>query len=152
MKKLLVLGAGTAGTMVVNKLRHRLDADEWKITVVDQNPTHYYQPGFLFIPFGMYGRHDVVKPKRDFIPPSVEMIQAEIEEIEADNNRVKIEGDRWLDYDFLVIATGTNIAPEETPGLEALGDEGPDNVHTFYTLEGAMKLEKQLRTFKGGNW
>ena len=150
MKKLLVLGAGTAGTMVVNKLRHRLDADEWQITVVDQNPTHYYQPGFLFIPFGMYGRHDVVKPKRDFIPPGVDMIQAEIEEIEADNNRVKIEGDRRLDYDFLVVATGTHIAPEETPGLEALGDEGPDNVHTFYTLEGAMKLEKQLRTFRGG--
>jgi sulfide:quinone oxidoreductase len=150
MKKLLVLGAGTAGTMVVNKLRHRLDTDEWQITVVDQNPTHYYQPGFLFIPFGMYGRHDVVKPKRDFIPAGVEMIQAEIEEIEADNNRVRIEGDRWLDYDFLVIASGTHIVPDETPGLEALGDEGPDNVHTFYTLEGAMKLEKHLRTFRGG--
>jgi len=150
MKKLLVLGAGTAGTMAVNKLRHRLDADEWQITVIDQDATHYYQPGFLFIPFGMYGRHDVVKPKRDFIPPGVEMIQAEIEEIEADHNRVKIEGDRWLDYDFLVIATGTHIAPDETPGLEALGDEGPDNVHTFYTLDGAMKLEKYLRTFRGG--
>ena len=150
MKKLLVLGAGTAGTMVVNKLRHRLDTEEWQITVVDQDPTHYYQPGFLFIPFGMYGRHDVVKPKRDFIPPGVNMIQAKIEEIEADNNRVKIEDDRWLNYDFLVIATGTHIAPDETPGLEALGEEGPDNVHTFYTLDGAMKLEKHLRSFRGG--
>ncbi len=150
MKKLLVLGAGTAGTMVVNKLRHRLDADDWQITIVDQDPTHYYQPGFLFIPFGMYARHDVVKPKRDFIPPGVDMIQADIEEIEADKNRVKIDGDRWLQYDFLVIATGTHLAPDETPGLEALGDEGPDNIHTFYTLDGAMKLEKYLRTFQGG--
>ncbi len=39
MKKLLVLGAGTAGTMVVNKLRRVLDADEWKITIVDQHET-----------------------------------------------------------------------------------------------------------------
>ncbi len=63
MKQLLVLGAGTAGTMVVNKLRPLLDADEWKITIVDQHETHYYQPGFLFIPFGMYSKSDVVKPK-----------------------------------------------------------------------------------------
>ena len=61
MRKLLVLGAGTAGTMVVNKMVHHLDPDEWQITIVDQDTTHYYQPGFLFIPFGMYGRNDVIK-------------------------------------------------------------------------------------------
>ena len=54
MKKLLVLGAGTAGTMIVNRLNRLLDQDEWKITIVDQHEMHYYQPGFLFIPFGMY--------------------------------------------------------------------------------------------------
>ena len=55
MKKLLILGAGTAGTIVANKLSHVLSRDEWNITIVDQNETHYYQPGFLFIPFGIYG-------------------------------------------------------------------------------------------------
>jgi len=65
MRKLLVLGAGTAGTMVVNKMIHHLNSDEWDITIVDQDETHYYQPGFLFIPFGIYGRNDVIKPKRD---------------------------------------------------------------------------------------
>ena len=74
MKKLLVLGAGTAGTMVVNRLRPRLDADEWKITVVDQSHTHYYQPGFLFIPFGIYGAKDVDRPRRDFIAPGIETV------------------------------------------------------------------------------
>ena len=69
MKSLLILGAGTAGTMVANKMRRLLDNDEWRITIVDQHETHYYQPGFLFIPFGMYSKNDVVKPKRDFIPP-----------------------------------------------------------------------------------
>ncbi len=63
MKTLLILGAGTAGTMVANKMAHQLDPDEWKIVIVDQNETHYYQPGFLFIPFGIYGPTDVVKPK-----------------------------------------------------------------------------------------
>ncbi len=54
MRTLLVLGAGTAGTMTANKLRHRLTADEWKITVVDQDDEHHYQPGYLFLPFGGY--------------------------------------------------------------------------------------------------
>jgi len=54
MKKLLVLGAGAAGTMVVNKLRKKLPKDEWEITVIDQETEHIYQPGLLLMPFGMY--------------------------------------------------------------------------------------------------
>ena len=65
MKKLLILGAGTAGTMMANKMRKHLERDEWDITIVDQFKTHYYQPGFLFIPFGMYTKNDVIKPKSD---------------------------------------------------------------------------------------
>jgi sulfide:quinone oxidoreductase len=150
MKKLLVLGAGTAGTMVVNKMAHHLDPDEWEITIVDQDTTHYYQPGFLFIPFGMYGRNDVTKPKRDYIPGGVTMIVSEIEVIEPDSNRVKIaKGDRWLEYDYLVIATGTHPRLDQTPGL-LQDDKMPDNVHTFYTIDGAVNLAKYLRSWEGG--
>ena len=150
MKKLLVLGAGTAGTMVANKLVHHLDSDEWKITLVDQEETHYYQPGFLFIPFGIYGENDVVKPKRDFVPPGVEMIVSEIERIEPEKNRVRIAKDnRYLNYDFLVIATGTHINPSETPGL--LEHEWRKSIYDFYTYEGAKALSRHLRTWKGGH-
>jgi len=149
MKKLLVLGAGTAGTMVVNKLSHLLDQDEWKITIVDQDETHYYQPGFLFIPFGIYGRNDVIKPKRDFIPPGVEMIVSEIEMIEPEHNRVRIAKDnRYLNYDFLIIATGTHTVPEETPGLAE--DEWRRTIHDFYTFDGAVTLARHLRNWPGG--
>lgn len=89
MKKLLILGAGTAGTMVANRMHRLLDENEWQITIVDQHATHYYQPGFLFIPFGVYQRQDVVKPKRDFIPPGVELILSPVELIEPEQNRVK---------------------------------------------------------------
>jgi sulfide:quinone oxidoreductase len=149
MKKLLILGAGTAGTMVANKLRHVLSRDEWKITIVDQNEVHYYQPGFLFIPFGIYGENDVIKPKRDFVPPGVEMIVSEIELIEPEENRVRIAKDnRVLHYDFLVIATGTHTRPDETPGLTE--GEWRNSIHDFYTYEGAIALAKKLRTWEGG--
>ncbi len=149
MKKLVVLGAGTAGTMVVNKLSHVLDRDEWKITIVDQDETHYYQPGFLFIPFGIYGQNDVIKPKRDFIPPGVEMIVSEIEMIEPEHNRVRLAKDnRYLNYDFLIIATGTHPRPDETPGLQ--DGEWRKSIHDFYTYEGAVALAKHLRHWQGG--
>jgi len=95
MKKLLILGAGTAGTMVANRLSRLLDSDEWRITIVDQSEKHYYQPGFLFIPFGMYSKHDVIKPKRDFIPAGVELIMSPIESIEPENNCVKLACHRY---------------------------------------------------------
>ncbi len=149
MKQLLILGAGTAGTMVANRLNHLLDSDEWKITIVDQHETHYYQPGFLFIPFGMYSKNDVMKPKRDFIPAGVEMIMSPIELIEPEHNRVRIQKDgRYLNYDFLVIATGTGTRPEETPGLAE--HEWYNSIYDFYTIEGALALAKHLRTWQGG--
>jgi sulfide:quinone oxidoreductase len=134
MKQLRVIGAGTAGTMVVNRLRRLLDTDEWKIVIVDPVETHYYQPGFLFIPFGMYSKNDVVKPKRDFIPPGVEVIKAAADVIEPDQNRLKLVDGRVLNYDFLVIATGTQTRPEETPGVQ--GPEWYQSIYDFYTIEG----------------
>ena len=90
MKRLLILGAGTAGTMMANKLRKALPNEEWDINIVDQHKTHYYQPGFLFIPFGIYNREDVLKPKTDFIPAGVNMIFSAIDRIDAKQNQVNV--------------------------------------------------------------
>ncbi|MEN8172399.1 MAG: FAD/NAD(P)-binding oxidoreductase [Chloroflexota bacterium] len=149
MKTMLILGAGTGGTMVANKMVENLDMNEWRIVIVDRFETHYYQPGFLFIPFGIYGPDDVVKPKRDFIPRSVEYITSDIELIEPDKNRVLLTVDkRVIKYDYLVIATGTQIHPEETEGLKE--DGWHKNIFDFYTIEGATALSKFLKFWKGG--
>lgn len=149
MKRLLILGAGTAGTMVANRMAHELDPDEWKITIVDQDETHYYQPGFLFMPFGIYNKKDVIKPKRNYLPMGVEAIFSPIEMIEPEQNRVRIHQDgRYLPYDYLIIATGSRINPEETPGL--LEHEWRKSIFDFYTVDGAAALQKQLRTWQGG--
>jgi sulfide:quinone oxidoreductase len=149
MKNLVILGAGTAGTTVVNRLKRLLDSDEWRITIVDQDETHYYQPGFLFIPFGMYSKNDVIKPRRDFIPTGVELIISPIELIDPERNQVQLVKDkRVLHYDFLVIATGVQTHPEETPGLKE--HEWYRSVFDFYNIEGAVALAKHLRTWQGG--
>lgn len=148
MKHLLILGAGTGGTIMANRLRRRLAADEWRITIVDKDRAHYYQPGFLFIPFGVYQPNDVIKPKRHLLPRGVEMIFADIERIEPEASKVKLADGRALDYDALIIATGTRIVPEETPGLMDAGWR--QNIFDFYTFEGAVALSKALAGFKGG--
>ncbi|MBN1119577.1 MAG: NAD(P)/FAD-dependent oxidoreductase [Anaerolineae bacterium] len=149
MKTLLILGAGTGGTMVANKMSEQLDMSEWKIIIVDRDENHYYQPGFLFIPFDIYTPDDVVKPKRNFIPPCVTMIHSDIEVIEPDQNRVKLKRDnKVINYDYLVIATGTQVHPEE---IEGMTDGGwHQNIFDFYTVEGATALSRYLKFWKGG--
>ncbi len=148
MKKLLILGAGTAGTMMANKLRRSLD-ESWRITIIDKDPLHYYQPGFLFVPFGMYQPKELTRPKAEFLPPGVAFVRSGIDVIEPDNKRVKLtETGSFLPYDVLIIATGTQIRPDQNDGLT--GEGWRDTIHDFYTLEGATALADRLRHFEGG--
>ena len=148
MKKLLILGGGTAGTMMANKFRKVMDREEWEITIVDKHRTHYYQPGFLFIPFGIYNRNDVIKPKGDFFPSGVNVIYSDIDRIEGEKNVVHLDGGKLLHYDFLIIATGAETRPDQTPGLK----EGlwRKKIFDFYTIEGAVALHNFFKDWQGG--
>ena len=147
-KNLVVLGAGTAGTMVVNKLRKQLPATEWTITVVDRNDIHDYQPGYLFIPFRMNKPSQVRKTKRPYLNDGVELVLAEVERVDAQANEVLLASGRTLPYDQLVIASGTTPRPDQTPGM--LGEQWHREVGEFYTYEGAIALRGQLDGFTGG--
>ncbi len=149
MRRLLVLGAGTAGTMVVNKLRHRLDKAEWQITAVDESDRHFYQPGYLFIPFGGYTPDEVVKPRQRFIPDGVDLVYGEVDRVDPDGNEVLLTDGRRLPYDYLVIATGVQPRPDQTPGMLD-GGQWRQSIFDFYTYDGAVALAEALREFAGG--
>jgi len=148
MKKLVILGGGTAGTMMANKLAPVIDRYDCQITLVDQDETHYYQPGFLFIPFEIYTEEDVKKPKRDYFPSGIEVIMSAIEGIMPKENKIKLSNGKILNYDYLIIATGSRIAPEEIEGLEDGGWR--QNIFDFYTPDGAVALAKFLKYWEGG--
>jgi len=147
MKNLVILGAGTAGTMMANHLRPKLKKSEWNISIIDQYKTHYYQPGFLFLPFDTYTEDQVKKVGKKFIPKGVNYIQKKIEKISAEENQVELE-DETLNYDILIVATGSKIAPEEVEGMD--GEGWHKDVFDFYTFEGAVALRNKLREFKEG--
>jgi len=148
MKKLLILGAGTSGTMMANHLHKVLHHQEWEISIVDQEETHYYQPGFLFYPFDLIKTKQLKNPVQKFIPKGVHLVNATIDRIDKEHNQVFMENGMVMNYDILIIATGTHIAPEEIEGM--LGDHWHNSVFDFYTFKGARKLRNKLREWKGG--
>ena len=133
--------------MAANKLRRRLAPEEWAITVIDHSSTHYYQPGFLFVPFGIYRPDEVCKPRSRFIAEGVQLVEAEVERVLPDEGLVVLEGGRTLRYDELVIATGTSPRPDQTPGM---ADDLGGDVHEFYTFDGASRLAAKLADWPGG--
>ena len=148
MKRVVILGAGTAGTMMANHLNHELDRDLWEIDIIDEREEHYYQPGYLFLPFDIYEPADIVKPIRQFIPKNVRLLTEAIEKVDAETSVVYLRNGDRLHYDILIIATGAKIAPEEVEGMN--GPEWHKSVFDFYTFEGALALRDKLRDWKGG--
>ena len=149
MKKLLILGSGTGGTIMANKMRKKLPSDKWNITIIDKEKDHFYQPGFLFIPFGYYTRKNIVKPGQKFFPKGVEVIYNEVDRIDADKNKVLLTNGDSCNYDVLIIATGARICPDDTPGLK--GELWHKNVFDFYSIEGAEALADFFKTWEGGD-
>lgn len=147
MKHLVILGAGTAGTMVANRMRARLAA-EWKVIVVDPDPVHLYQPGLLFIPFGARDEAKSQRMRARTFAHGIDWVQNTVKAVDAERKTVEIEGGSDIHYDLLVIASGSHIRPEETPGLVDGGWRR--NIFDFYTLDGARALRKALATFQEG--
>lgn len=147
MKELVILGAGTAGTMMANHLSKKLTGD-WNITIVDQHKEHYYQPGFLFLPFNIYQPKDVVKSIDSFIPDKAKLVRTGIDRVNPESNTVLLQDGTPIKYDLLIIATGSVPVPEEVNGMA--GPQWYKDVFDFYTYEGACALREKLMAWEGG--
>jgi sulfide:quinone oxidoreductase len=147
-RRLVVLGGGTGGTLAANRLRRRFDGDDLSITVVDQDDRHVYQPGLLFVPFGLTHVDDIVRPRQRQLHRGISFVQQAIDRVELEGQQVHLMDGTTVDYDVLVVASGATLVPEETEGLTGPG--WMENVFTFYSPEGAGALERALAAFDGG--
>jgi sulfide:quinone oxidoreductase len=146
--RIVILGAGTGGTLTANRLRKEYSSDEATITVIDQDDQHVYQPGLLFVPFGLTKADDIVRPRHEQLHKGIDYHQSPIDRVDLETDTVHLaDGTEWP-YDLLVVATGATLVPEETEGLTGPG--WGETVHTFYTLEGATALAGALDDFEGG--
>ena len=143
--RIVILGAGTGGTLTANRLRKLYDLDAATITVVDQDDQHVYQPGLLFVPFGTAHPEDIVRSRARQLHSGIDYHQSPIDRVDLDTDTVHLTDGTEFGYDVLVVATGATLMPEETEGLE-----WSDRVHTFYSLDGASRLHEALESFEGG--
>src|SRR5271165_5428346 len=146
--RVVILGGGTGGTLTANRLRRVYSEAEADITVIDQDDRHIYQPGLLFVPFGLASADDIVRPRGRQLHGGIAYVESAIDRVDPEANQVTLENGMTLGYDVLVIATGAVLVPEETDGLTGAG--WMDRVFTFYSLEGAAALGAALATFDGG--
>ncbi|MEO8323228.1 MAG: FAD/NAD(P)-binding oxidoreductase [Actinomycetota bacterium] len=148
MTQIVILGGGTGGTLAANRLRRLHPEDEVDIVVVDQDDRHVYQPGLLFVPFGLTHPEDIVRPRSRQFHSGITYKQSPIERVDIEANEVHLSDGMTLGYDVLIVATGAVLAPEETDGLTGPG--WMERVFTFYTPEGAAVLEGAFSAFEGG--
>lgn len=146
-KKILIVGGGTAGTMTANNLAKKLmpeiDKDEVEITLISNSKNHYYRPGAMYVAFGKSEGYEFVREQKSLLMSEIKFEVEEAVEIDTKNNFIKAKSGKKFDYDFLVLATGCEAAPERIPGLAEGGD-------IFYTYEGAMKLAKKFHKLEKG--
>jgi len=148
MKRIVILGGGTGGTLTANRLRRFYDEQAAEIVVVDHDNDHVYQPGLLFVPFGLTSMQRIARPRRQQFRPGVSFRQAGVDRVDVEADRVHLDDGTALGYDALVIATGARLLPEETEGLTGPGWQ--KSVFTFYTPEGAVALQRALERFTAG--
>jgi len=147
-RQIVILGGGTGGTMTANRLRRHFDAGEADVHVVDRDDRHVYQPGLLFVPFGLASSEEIVRPRRRQLRSGIAFHESEVAWVEPDREQVVLLDGDVLPYDVLVVATGARLQPEETEGLTGAGWN--ERAFTFYTPEGAVALRDALSRFTGG--
>jgi sulfide:quinone oxidoreductase len=147
-KRIVILGGGTGGTIAANRLRRRFEPDQVEIHVVDRDDRHVYQPGLLFVPFGLADADEIVRPRARQLHGGIAFHEREIESVTLARDEVTLDDGTVLPYDVLVVASGVRLQPEETAGMTGPGWN--ERVFTFYDLPGAEALAQALQRFHGG--
>ncbi|MEW5941511.1 MAG: FAD/NAD(P)-binding oxidoreductase [Chloroflexota bacterium] len=140
-KTVLILGGGIGGLVAANELR-RLLPSEHRVLLVEKNSQHAFPPSFLWLMTGDRQPSQITRDARRLLRPGVELILAEAQAIDLPNRRVQTNA-QPLDYDYLVVALGAELAFGAIPGLA-------EGAQTYYTFDGAVELRDALRNFAGG--
>ncbi|MGA8656003.1 MAG: FAD/NAD(P)-binding oxidoreductase [Chthoniobacterales bacterium] len=143
MKRILILGGGTGGTIVANLLAKRLKRGEAELTLLSARDRHDFQPGWLYIPFERQEMRKLSRSMKRLLDRRVNFSVSEVEELDTQSNRLQLAQGGTLHFDYLIIATGSHPVSEAGPNSSVWG-------HHFYTAEAAVALHAALTLFAEG--
>ncbi|MEW6277188.1 MAG: FAD/NAD(P)-binding oxidoreductase [Candidatus Eremiobacterota bacterium] len=143
MKRVVVVGGGTGGTLVANLLARKLKPSEAEITLISDSPRHLYQPGWLYVSFGWLDQRSLSRPLRSLLRKRVRLVLGRVSVLDPEARVLALEDGQRVPYDYLVLAPGAVVSPEDVPGLAEHGD------HCF-TEQASLKLWSRLQDFQGG--
>ncbi len=141
-KKLLIIGGGSAGTILANSLDRR----DFEISVVSSSFGHLFQPALLYVAFTNVKSH-IVRDERSLLPPHVNLIHDQITAVDLNEQRATSANGAVFPYDYLVIATGMRTDTSQIPGLSEINEKYGD-YHS--SIARAQRLWKRLDSFPGG--
>jgi sulfide:quinone oxidoreductase len=140
--RVVVVGGGVGGTLAANLLSKDLGRDA-EVTVLDPLGMHVYQPGFLYLALGKANGRWLVRDERLLLRDDVELVIDGAKRIDPQESVVELTRGGSIPFDYLVLATGARLVPEQIPGLS-------EAAHDFYSFDGAQRLREALRSFEGG--
>lgn len=148
MTRIAILGGGTGGTVLANRVADRLGPElkrgDVEVTLVNDGSDQVYKPTFLYVPFGEATVEEARHPLVDLVDRKVDLLVDRVTAIDTDRKALSMQEGDALEYDHLVVATGANLVPDEVPGLTEGG-------HHFYGPDGAERLRDALAAFEEGH-
>lgn len=121
MAELVVLGAGLSGTLMAYELLPKLRKDQDRITVIGQGPRYHFVPSNPWVAIGWREKQDIEVDIEDVMQrKGIRYFGQGARRLFPHENRIELEDGTSVAYDYLVVATGPDLAFDEIPGL------GPD--------------------------
>lgn len=124
LARIVIIGAGAAGTALVNRLVNRLEGAS--ITILDPSTTHLYQPGLSLVAAGLKSASYTESKTTDWLPKDITLIPEAAAAIDPLAKTVSTTSGQAVPYDFLVVAPGLVLDHDAIEGfsLDLVGSGG----------------------------
>jgi sulfide:quinone oxidoreductase len=143
-RNVVVLGGGIGGVVAASRLSRELSSLDWsgKVVLVDRDFAHPFAPSFPWVMTGARRPEQVTADLRRLRRRGIELHRGQVAQIDPEHRVVRTTSGA-IDYLWLVIALGAELAPEGLPGFA-------EGAHNVYSLEGAVTAGRALQAFEGG--
>jgi sulfide:quinone oxidoreductase len=135
--RIIVVGGGFGGLESAFYLRMKLH-HRARITLVSDQDHFLFKPNTIYIPFGLPPEKLMIPLRRPTHRRQIDFVQTHVREIDPVRRTISGDG-ATLPYDFLVIATGAGMRPQEIPGLAEYAE-------TIWTPADMLRLRRAFGT------